>query len=73
MNFGAYQKQQIIDIIEARLYPVQDSVFDSRALGFLGQKLSDFGDIRKVLDIVIDIIKTHKSLMETKDPGGPSR
>jgi len=58
ISFDAYTKQQIANIIHARLSPHHTNLFDPKAIDYIASKATTSGDIRKALDICIQALDT---------------
>jgi len=64
INFDAYTKSQIEDIIKSRINDYSD-LFDPKAIEFIASKCATSGDIRKALQLCIKVLET-----KIPDPSG---
>eukprot|EP00912_Choanoflagellata_sp_UC4_P000563 UC4_evm1s348 len=59
INFKQYTKQQLVDIISARLFDIPDSILSPRAIDFCAAKVTSIsGDLRRALDVCRQAIDT---------------
>jgi len=64
INFDAYTKSQMGDIIQSRINDYPD-LFDPKAIEFIASKCATSGDIRKALQLCIKVLET-----KIPDPAG---
>jgi len=57
LNFQAYTKSQIQEIIQSRISSYSD-LFDTKAIDFIASKCAISGDIRKALQLCIKVLDT---------------
>jgi Cdc6-like AAA superfamily ATPase len=56
LTFHAYKRDDIAEIVEARLAMIDECIFDHKAIQYLSGKASESGDIRKALDMSLAIL-----------------